>query len=48
MFPTSGLWYESHPAGGQMQDELNAEIEMGFAEEWSRGMRDTRRLVNAG
>lgn len=40
IFSKFGVWYETHPAGGKMQDDLNAEIEMGFTEAWPRGMRD--------
>ncbi|CAM9180140.1 unnamed protein product [Ectocarpus sp. 12 AP-2014] len=36
-----GFWYESHSAGDNMRDKLNAEIGMGFTEPWPRGTLDS-------
>lgn len=41
MLSRFGLWYESHPAGDNMSDDVNAEIELGFTEPWPRGTRES-------
>lgn len=41
MLAKFGLWFESHPAGDNMRDDISAEIDMGFTEAWPGGMHTT-------